>query len=216
MTEAFAVLFDQVAYKAWLGQPTKTPEGECSKYDAIPELGDGWQRHDGNGGWLASVVLEALRNEPQVWSYGEGVGDLKVWPTEAPESGPDGGLTGEITVNGVPLSLGHIPADELIPTDQDMLPAYEAAELALATLSDRIDVAYRQLHRSGAGRPMGDLFIGPYGPLTGADIQVALTTLAELFDTGSLETLSEPQLAMADRVLALWREDTAVDGEIVA
>lgn len=214
MTER-AVLFDQTAYRAWLEQPTETPQGESiSKYDAVPDLATGWQRHDGQGGWLASAVLDALAAEigQRVWVYGPGVSRLMLWPTEAPESGPDGGVTAEVTVDGVRLSLGHIPAYQLIRTDQDLLPGYEAAELALGVLAERVDEAatcFRQVHA------VGDLWGGMFGALTGAEVQTALVTLAELFNSVDVADLSEPQITVVDKVLALWRESTAVDAELV-
>lgn len=208
MTE-HAVLFDQTAFRVWLQQPsTKTPA-------AVDVLADGWQRHDGQGGWLATVVLDALHDEHETtWVYGPGVSDLKLWVTEAPESGPDGGVTAEVLVDGVRLSLGHIPADELIATEQDLLPGYEAAELALAELAERVNLAADAFRQSGAA-PVGEFWGGEFGALTGVEVRAALISLAELFSGVDVDDLSGPQLAVTNKVIALWRESTVVDAEIV-
>lgn len=219
MTETVkAARFDQTAFRAWLEQPTTTPEGEISKYDAVPDLATGWQRHDGQGGWLATAVLDALAGDAgqAVWAYGPGVSGLTLWATESPESGADGGVVAEVTVEGVRMSLGYVSADELVATEQDVLPGYEAAELALTALAERVNLAV-DAYRSGTagGTPVGELWGGEFGPLTGTEIRAALVTLAELFSGVDTADLSELQINVTNKVLALWREHTAVDAEIV-
>lgn len=204
------VLFDQAAYRIWLEQPTTAPDGaETSKYDAIPDLAVGWQRHEGQGGWLAEVVLGALRDDAgqQVWTYGPGVSGLRLWATEAPDTGADGGVVAEVTVDGVPLSLGHLADNELVSTGWDLMPGYEAAELALAELAERASAAAAHHRRS---YPVGDLFGFWWGPLSGNEIDQALTTMVDVVNGDT--DLSGPQLAVIDRVLAL--RTAADDAEI--
>jgi hypothetical protein len=218
MTER-PVLFDQAAYRSWLQQPSITADGQFSKYDAVPDLDAGWQRHDGQGGWLATVVLDALAGDKAeqartVWVYGPGVSGLTLWATDSLGSGADGGVTAEVTVDGVPLSLGRIPADELVATDQDLLPGYEAAQLALTELAERVNSVVDH-YRASRPAPVGDLWGGEFGSLTGVEVRAALVTLAELFSGVDVADLSELQIEVTDKVLALWRETDAVDGEIV-
>jgi hypothetical protein len=220
MTETVkAARFDQTAFRSWLEQPTTTPDGEISKYDAVPDLATGWQRHDGQGGWLATVVLDALAGDAgqTVWTYGPGVSGLKLWATESPEPGADGGVTAEVTFDGVPLSLGHIPADELVATEQDVLPGYEAAELALGVLAERVSRTVEHYLRTTVGdaAPVGELWAGPFGSLTGNEVRLALCGLAELFNGVEPGDFDGPQLAAVNKVVGAWMEGTAVDAEIL-
>jgi hypothetical protein len=221
MTER-PVLFDQTAYQAWLEQSTTGPGGaENSKYDTVPDLAVAWQRHEGQGGWLAEVVLDALHHDAgqQVWQYGPGISGLRLWATESPESGADGGVTAEVTADGVPLSLGHIPAGELIHTDVDLLPGYEAAGLALAELAARATTAVDNFRRGSA--LLGNQFGDWWGSMTSDDVNTAMHMLVAIVVDGSTAAdMSEPQLAVIDQVLALRTEAleaeiVIVDGEIV-
>ncbi len=138
MTNPNTVTFDQAAYRTWLTEPADLGDGEAaSRYDAVPQLATAYQRHDGDAGWLTEQTLDHLR-ATAVWTYGPGVSDVQVWTTAGVES-PTDGISGEVTVDGFVLSLGRLTEQELVPTEHDVLPGYEAAEHGLTALAERVN-----------------------------------------------------------------------------
>lgn len=207
-----AATFDVEAFRAWLDSDTET-----GKIRDVAPLSTAYQRLDGDGGWLVEAVLDMLRDAAwhgqSGWALDGGVSQLKVWAIAAPDGGADGGLAGEVVVDGITASLGRITERELISGEHDTIPGYEAAERALTALAGRVnDVAARVR----AVRPSG--VVG----LTAADIETALATLVEYRDSApSLPELSERQIEVAERV-ALWLagddvepDSIVIEGKIV-
>ena len=152
MTEQVAVTFDADGFRAWLDAPTKLRvPGTPSNRQNNPLLSAAYQRLDGEAGWIVEATLFALRGAPQPhpavpapWVYAPDVSDVRVWATAAAEGGPDGGLVGEVTVDGIRLSLGQLSEADLVPQIYDLLPGYEAAEHALTALSERVNAVAEQ------------------------------------------------------------------------
>lgn len=139
-----AVTFDRSAFRTWLDAPyNPAVDGSPANRDAAAGVSTAFQRLDGEGGQLAEMVLDALpKDESSPWQYGPAVSGLRVWATAGPEGAPDGGLVGEVIVDGAGLSLGFVPAVELVSVDEHaVVPGYEAAELALTVLADRVNRA---------------------------------------------------------------------------
>lgn len=160
MTEYQAVAFDRAAYQAWLNAPSKD-NPEVTNCAASQVLSTAWQRDGGEGGWLLEAALTDIRDldgtltgNRRPWAHGPGVTGVRVWAIADPEGAATGGVTGEVVVNGVPLSLGDIGEGDLVPAVHDVLPGDEAAELALTALAERVnEVAahFRSRTQVGAG-----------------------------------------------------------------
>jgi len=217
-----AVTFDADGFRAWLESPNEPGvEGSAPSRQVGPLLSTAHQRLDGHAGWLVETTLDMLRGVaerphpavPAPWAYGDGVSGVKVWATAAAEGGSDGGLVGEVTVDGTALSLGRLTEEELVPAIYDVLPGYEAAEHALAAVADRVnDLAAR--FRAAQARMPAD---GPFDELDTGDIERALFALAE-YTRGNAD-LSNPQKKVAERVAQIARGmdegEEAIDGEFV-
>jgi len=201
-----AATFNVDAFRAWLDGDT----GQGKIRDVEP-LATAYQRLDGAGGWLVEGVLSMLHDADwhgqSGWRLDGGVTQLKVWATADPAGGPDGGIAGEVVVDQIPVSLGRITERELIPGEHEVIPGYEAAELALTVLAERIDDVAA---RTRAVRTSG--VVG----LTTADIETALATLVEYRDAAPHRPeLSERQIEVAERV-ALWLAGSMViEGKVV-
>lgn len=208
MTEQ-AVTFDPNAFRVWLDTPAGTTEaGSETNREGNPFLRTGYQRLDGEAGWMVENVLHQLhttrsRPHPSVgpaWAYGEGVSEVRVWATACPEGGPDGGLAGQVTVDGAPLAIARMADKELVPPLYDLLPGYEAAEHALTALAERVNEIvsrYRPTHRPA----------GPLGELDADDVECALRTLAEYHLESGEPDLSIRQQEVADKVVGLLAAD---------
>lgn len=206
MTQLHALQFDLPTYQVWLDAPST--DGETPNRDVEP-FSVGYQRNSGDAGWLVEATLDALRNTTLApLAYGPGVSNVRVWTI----AGLDGGLTGEVTVDGVALSLDRLTEAELVDTAFDTLPGYEAAAQAMTVVAEqvgRVAARFRQV-----GRPEG------YAQLTERDITTALDTLAEVQAGIAPDDLSERQNEVIELVTDIWRarlgEDAeTVDGELV-
>jgi hypothetical protein len=151
---AAAVTFCWASFRCWKDfQPEG--EGTPSNQEKSELLSAAYQRLDGEAGWILETTLSAL-HEPvpadklmPAWQYFPGVSDCRVWSTAAAEGGPDGGVVGEVTVDGVRLSLGRLTVDDLITSEDAVMPGWEAAELALFNLAERVNevaAAFRGRH----------------------------------------------------------------------
>lgn len=225
--EITAVTFDAEAFTAWLDGPISAGTAAPRNRDAVPMLATAYQQYDGEAGLLVEEVLRRLASSPQtggtpVWSHGLGVADVRVWPTAAGVDGPDGGLTGEVTVDGVVLSLGYLTEDGLIAGQFDVMPGYEAAGHALSALAAQINTVAAAF-RANRPAPAGDW---AFAEMSTADVEAALITLAEYVDNASApDTLSTRQMEVALQVRRIAGglgvgtddedEDTVVDAELV-
>lgn len=219
-----AVTFDVEAFAGWLDGPSSPGTAAQPNRDAYPLLATAYQRNDGTSGWLVEQVLDALRTAPQadgspVWAYGLGVTDVRVWATAGVEDGADGGLVGEVAVDGVILSLGRLADADLVP-DAEVIPGYEAAAHALSALADQVNAAAAAL-RTGRPAPAGDWM---FGELSTADVEAALITLAEYVEnceTPDVLSIRQMEVALQVRQIAgglgvgTDDEDEVVDAEIV-
>ena len=199
------VTFDKAAFEAWLDAPSElTDPGAERNRDAHPYAGAAWQRAEGATGWMLEALLsdltsDALPGEVRCWRYAGGVTAVRVWAIADPESDVAGDIAGEVVVDGVPLSLGAIVDGDLVVTEHDVLPGYEAAGMALEVLADRVNDAvwhYRKAVREvAAGHDMGRL-------------RLALQVLAKLWfharnnGVPKKVTVTADQHAAADAVLA--------------
>ena len=140
MTEHNAVTFDQPTFRAWLTATSQ--DSDYSNKEAVEVLATGYQQDSGDAGWLIEGALFAVRDaklgDASIWSYGPGVGAVRVWPVADPEAGQDG-IFGEVIADGVVLSLGHVTDRDLVRVEAPMMAGYEAAEVALAGLADRVN-----------------------------------------------------------------------------
>lgn len=204
-----AVTFDPVAFQAWLGEPAKGSDG--TNLDANPVLNTAYQRRSGEAGWLVETTLAALNELTgnPMWEYGEGVRNAKVWSLAHAEGGPDGGVAGEVMVDGVPVSLFMLTEAELVPQDTELVPGYEAAEYALNALAQRINdvaAAARRVTARRAGAGIG-------GQLTDDEVEQALTVLANVWLSarvdGGRKRVTKEQEAVAEKVLRLAAGDEA-------
>lgn len=203
---ADAVAFDAEKFRAWLDTST----GNGTIRDTEP-LSIAYQHLDGDSGWLVETVLHMLHNTAwhgkSGWTYGDGVTQVKVWATAAAEGGPDGGLTGEVIVDGMPLSLGRMTERELIPAEHDTLPGYEAAEYALTAIAEQVN---NVAARARALRPAG--VIG----FSRDDVECALLTLVEYRNSApTLPDLSKKQVDVVKRVEEWAQDEDVIDGEVV-
>lgn len=141
MTQHAAVTFNPEAFAAWLDAPIHPREGTETHKDVSPLLRTAYQRQDSEGGWLAETTLDMLRTapEPAPWTYGPDVTKVTVWTVAAPEGLSDG-IAAEVHVDGFVVSAGQIKESELIPGDAPVLPGYEAAQMALAALAERVNL----------------------------------------------------------------------------
>jgi len=165
MTEHRAADFDAAEFQVWLGsqvEPGST--NPTTNQQAVNLLNIAYQRLDGDAGWLVDATLKALHRGHErgfmtataAWAYGDGVSDVRVWPV-ADEKGGSDGLVGEVTVDGVRLSLGRFHETQLVPTEHDLMPGYEAAEHALEGLSRRVSGVVQKFRaKAVAGAPMDD------------------------------------------------------------
>ncbi len=147
MTETPAVTFDADGFRAWLdARNDGGAGGAANNLIANPLLDTAYQPIDGETGFLVETTLHALHRAPgqRAWVYGAGVSDVKVWSTTHPEGGPDGGLAGQVTVDGAVLSLERLTDDDLVPRQHNILPGYEAAAHALDALAGQVDFVARR------------------------------------------------------------------------
>ncbi len=151
-----AVTFDPEQFRAWLDAANEPGvPGSQTNQQVSPLLSTAYQRGDGEAGWLVETTLDMLHSvtgrhpdAPQPWVYGEGVHGVRVWATAHPEGGPDGGLAGEVTVDGAALSLGRISEGVLVPGEDAVMPGYEATAYALAAVAEQVNVVagkYREV-----------------------------------------------------------------------
>lgn len=157
MTEQNAVTFNQPAFRTWVNLHSRDGGPGAGTYSEV--FTTGYQRNSGEAGWLVEAALACARDSvladgTAVWSYGPGVGAVRVWAIADPEGGQNG-IVGEVIADNVVLSLGHIPDNELVRVETPMLPGYEAAELALAGLADRVVAVVEQFR--AAVRAVGDV-----------------------------------------------------------
>jgi len=207
-----AVVFDWTAFRAWLELPSS--DGQTKNGAAIEPFATGFQPGADEAGWLTEAALNAVREATvgdgiDVWSTGQGVGNVYVWTVTDPEGGQSG-ICGEVIVDGVPLSLGKLDDDELVQPGDTMIPGWEAAEQVLNTLADQVNavvVAFRK-----ATAPDYEAF----GELSVADIRTALTALTALF-TGDADLLEPAQVEVTERVAAMWQryQMAGTDAEVV-
>jgi hypothetical protein len=211
-----AVTFDVEAFAAWLDGPSTAGTAAPINRDVHSALATAYQQHDGEAGWLVEQLLDWLRTAPQVgtpvWAYGPGVTDVRVWATAAAEDGPDGGLAGEVIVDGVVLSLGKLAEKDLIPSDALVMPGHEAAAHALSALAAQVN-AVAGAYRSNRAAGLASRF-------TGEQLDQALTVMAKMWQfarTGQPKnvTVTGEHRATADAVLAAVEDSKPVDGVIV-
>src|SRR3954451_9258516 len=202
MTEHNPVSFDQEAFRAWLAAPCDpSAEGSPSNIDANPVLATAYLRSEGEAGWLAVQAYDAIRHAAQVWTFAPGVSDLRLWPTAAAEGGNDG-VTGEIDVDGVKLSIGQLDDGELVTDEQTVLPGYEAAELALTAVAGQVNGAVTAFQKS-----LGDLIAlpGRYAGLSAATVAEALDHLGALYDDWPNNSLDGRQVQVVEQITSMWR-----------
>lgn len=206
-----AVRFDVDAFRLWLDSASEPGvEDSATNQEISPYLRAAYQPLDGEAGAIVESTLDMLRSTAEVrhpdavvpWEYGTGVEQVRVWATaDAGEGGADGGLTGEVTVDGVALSLGWISPDRLVRTEHDVLPGYEAAELGLKALAGQVNstvLAYRE----------------KFSGLSRDDIVCALKTLADYHNSCASADLSDRQQAIANWVMGIFL-DLGEDAEII-
>ncbi len=215
MTEQNAVVFDWTAFRAWLDLVQLNNVDGRRNRDAVEAFATGYQPGSGEAGWLIEAALDAVRDATvgegvDVWSTVAGVDQVRVWTVADPEGG-ESGIAGEIVVDGVPLSLGLIADNDLIRTEEPMLPGYEAAEIALAALAERANEAVAHYV---ASRML-------FGVISPGEAEQALEAFVEFYQRGDgdLAVLSGPQKDLAERVSVIVERALAggdvVDGEIV-
>ena len=219
-----AVVFDPTAWRAWLSD-LSTPMAEgtqanTERFEKAEMLGIAYQRASGEAAWLVQETFLALTGSVGVWTYGPGVEGLRIWATASPEGGPDGGLVGEINVGGALLSIGSIAEAKLIPTEHDIIPGHEAAELALTTLAGHINAAvnwYRAMTAWPARKS------GLAAQLSDEQLELALTALAALHSSNGASGLFDDERKAAETVVRVVDADRrrradeveVVDAEIV-
>ncbi len=218
-----AVTFDPAQFRVWLDTPADSTDPQSPSVRDDGYLGSAWQRAAGETGWMLESLLSDLMDSNdeaavKAWAYGAGVDALRVWAVAEPEEGATGGVAGEVVVSGMPLSLGHISERDLVDSEHDVLPGWEAAELMLAELARRADTAVRWYLRV-TQLPPG------FEGLDAVQIELALQVLAKVWQfsrnggTPKHVTVTGEQHAAADAVLATVEAVVAaapvVDGEIV-
>lgn len=215
-----AVVFSRDAFRAWLHAPSAADTGEAN-WETVELLTTPYRSDDGQGGWLAEAALNAVRDADGVWVYGTGVDQVRVWAVADAEGAPDYGLVGEVVVDGAPLSLGHMSETDLIPAGTDMMPGYDAAELVLTALAQRIVTVaawYRAMNAWPARKS------GLAAQLSDEQLDLALTALAALHSTNGPSGLFDDERKAAETVVRVVDADRkrradadaeVVDAEIV-
>jgi hypothetical protein len=213
MTQQHAVDFDWTVYRAWLDLVQLNSVDGRTNRDSVEAFTTGYQKGSDEAGWLVEAALNAVRDATvgdgvDVWATGPGVGNVYVWTVADPEGGQSG-ITGEVIVDGVPLSLGKLDDDELVHTEEPMLPGWEAAEQALATLADQVNTVVAHYRKTTGPNYPG------FEDLSHTDIREALVTLALTVLGG--DEITPSQAALGRRVARLWAQNevAGTDAEVV-
>lgn len=150
-----AVTFDREAFRAWCRAPHSSGHGTNGEY----VLGGEYNSFVDDPSHLAENLVHDMRSAPGSLVYGPGVSEVNVWRT-ADSDGPDGGAMVEVTVDGIDVSAGQLPAGDLVYGDTDgegrlKVPMVDAAELALTSIANAASRAVARF-RAVTIRPAGD------------------------------------------------------------